>query len=233
MEKSKTQGEFYIIGSPIGNLADLGKRAVTVLKKLDYCFCEDTRKTANLLKKHQIPAPKLVSLYQENEEQKIPQIVEHLKRGRLVGLISNAGLPLISDPGYRLTKRLIEEKINPTVVPGPSALTAALVVSGLPTDKFLFLGFLPKKSGKKRRLLTQALTSKGSLFSSVVFYESPFRIVSTIELIGKLENNLSVSVCRELTKKFEQVIRGNPNQVLLELKKGSLKGEITVVFSKK
>jgi len=227
------RGELFVIASPIGNLSDFSKRAIDTLKKVDVCLCEDTRKTRNLLEKYNLFLPELISFYQENEEEKIPKIISLLKEGKQVALISNAGMPLISDPGYRLVRAVILKGISFTVIPGPSAVTTALVVSGLPTDKFLFLGFLPKKTSKRKKILNSALELGNDICPSVVFYESPFRIVSTLELLAELNDNLSVSVCRELTKKFEQVFRGKVKDVLLELKSGKVRGEITVVVSKK
>lgn len=233
MTKKDIPGTLFIVSTPIGNTGDITIRAVDVLKQVEYCLCEDTRKTKNLLVKIGVNPPKLISYYQENEDEKIHQVIDRLKNGDLVALVSNAGMPLISDPGYRLVRAVIEEGIGLTVIPGPSAVTAALTLSGLPPDKFIFLGFLPKKRGKRKKLLKKALEIDADLSSSVIFYESPFRVINAIEDIKDLNNKLSVSVCREMTKKFETVVRGNPERVLLELKKGKIKGEITVVVSKK
>jgi 16S rRNA (cytidine1402-2'-O)-methyltransferase len=226
-------GELFLIASPIGNLSDFSKRAIETLKKVDYCLCEDTRKTKVLLEKYNITLPELISFYQENEEEKIPKVIQLLKKGNLVALISNAGMPLISDPGYRLVGEIIRNGISLTSVPGPSAVITALAISGLPTDKFLFLGFLAKKTSKRKKILSQALDLKKDICSSVVFYESPFRIISTLELLAELNENISVAVCRELTKKFEQILRGKPKDLLLKLKSTKVKGEVTVVVSKK
>ncbi len=233
MIKKDNPGTLFIVSTPIGNAADITRRAIDVLSKVEYCFCEDTRKTKNLLIKIGINLPKLISYYQENEEEKINLVLDKLKNGNSIALVSNAGMPLISDPGYKLVKAVIKEGINLTVIPGPSAAISALALSGLPPDKYIFLGFLPKKRGKRKKLLKKAVEIDTDLSSSVIFYESPFRIISAIEDIRDLGVKLSISVCRELTKKFETIIRGNPEQVLLELGKGKIKGEITVVVSKK
>jgi len=198
------RGELFVIASPIGNLSDFSKRAIDTLKKVDVCLCEDTRKTRNLLEKYNLFLPELISFYQENEEEKIPKIISLLKEGKQVALISNAGMPLISDPGYRLVRAVILKGISFTVIPGPSAVTTALVVSGLPTDKFLFLGFLPKKTSKRKKILNSALELGNNICASEVVYESPFRIVSTLELLAELNDNLSVSVCRELRKNLSR-----------------------------
>ncbi len=233
MVKKDGLGTLFIVSTPIGNIDDITKRAVDTLKKVEYCLCEDTRKTKNLLEKIGVKPLKLVSYYQGNEDERIHQVMVRLKKGDSIGLVSNAGMPLVSDPGYKLVRAVIKAGAGLTVIPGPSAVTAGLVLSGLPPDKFLFLGFLPKKRGKRTKVLGEALNISADLCSSIVFYESPFRLISALEDLRDLNIRLSVSVCRELTKKFETVVRGNPKEVLLELKKGNIKGEVTVVVSNK
>ncbi len=216
--------EIYIVSTPIGNRQDITLRAITVLKQIDYLLCEDTRKTKQLLEFYQIkPLPILVSFYEPVEEQKIPQVIVWLKEGKNVGLVTNAGTPLVSDPGFKLVRECVKENIQVIPIPGASALLAALVVSGLPTDKFTFLGFLPKKTGKKEKLLREAKYT-------VVAYESPYRIIKTLELLQKLMPEKQVVICRELTKKFEEVIRGKPEELLEKLKDKKIKGEIVLMF---
>ena len=216
--------EIYIVSTPIGNRQDITLRALEIFTKLDYLLCEDTRKTKQLLDFYQIkPLPILVSFYEPVEEQKIPEVIVWLKAGKSVGLVTNAGTPLISDPGFKLVRKCVKENIQVVPIPGASALLAALVVSGLPTDKFTFLGFLPKKVGKKEKLLKEAKYT-------VIAYESPYRIIKTLELLQKLMPEKQVVICRELTKKFEEVVRGRPEELLEKMRDRKIKGEIVLMF---
>jgi len=216
--------EIYIVSTPIGNRQDISLRALEIFTKLDYLLCEDTRKTKQLLDFYQIkPLPILVSFYEPVEEQKIPEVIVWLKAGKSVGLVTNAGTPLISDPGFKLVRECVKENIQVVPIPGASALLAALVVSGLPTDKFTFLGFLPKKVGKKEKLLKEAKYT-------VIAYESPYRIIKTLELLQKLMPEKQVVICRELTKKFEEVVRGRPEELLEKMRDRKIKGEIVLMF---
>jgi len=217
-------GELFIISTPIGNRQDITLRAIQVFSQLNYLLCEDTRKTKQLLEFYEIKKmPVLISFYEPVEEQKIPQVVSWLKEGKNVGLVTNAGTPLVSDPGFKLVRECVKENIQVVPIPGASALLAALVVSGLPTDKFTFLGFLPKKAGKKEKLLKEAKYT-------VIAYESPFRIIKTLELLQKLMPERQVIICRELTKKFEEVIRGKPEELLKKIQ-DKVKGEIVILIS--
>lgn len=216
--------EIYIVSTPIGNRRDITLRALDIFTKLDYLLCEDTRKTKQLLDFYKIkPLPILVSFYEPVEEQKIPQVISWLREGKNVGLVTNAGTPLISDPGFKLVRECVKENIQVVSIPGASALLAALVVSGLPTDKFTFLGFLPKKAGKKEKLLKEAKYT-------VIAYESPYRIIKTLELLQKLMPEKQVVICRELTKKFEEVVRGKPEELLEKMRDRKIKGEIVLMF---
>ena len=216
--------EIYIVSTPIGNRQDITLRALEIFTKLDYLLCEDTRKTKQLLDFYQIkPLPILVSFYEPVEEQKIPQVISWLRESKNVGLVTNAGTPLISDPGFKLVRECVKENIQVVPIPGASALLAALVVSGLPTDKFTFLGFLPKKVGKKEKLLKEAKYT-------VIAYESPYRIIKTLELLQKLMPEKQVVICRELTKKFEEVVRGRPEELLEKMRDRKIKGEIVLMF---
>jgi len=216
--------EIYLVSTPIGNRQDITLRALEIFTKLDYLLCEDTRKTKQLLDFYQIkPLPILVSFYEPVEEQKIPEVIVWLKAGKSVGLVTNAGTPLISDPGFKLVRECVKENIQVVPIPGASALLAALVVSGLPTDKFTFLGFLPKKVGKKEKLLKEAKYT-------VIAYESPYRIIKTLELLQKLMPEKQVVICRELTKKFEEVVRGRPEELLEKMRDRKIKGEIVLMF---
>lgn len=217
-------GILYIIATPIGNRQDITLRALAILEELDYLLCEDTRKTKLLLDFYQLKKlPILISYYEPVEEAKVPQVISWLKLDKKVGLVSNAGTPLISDPGFKLVRECVKEKIKVEAIPGASALLTALTISGLPTDKFTFLGFLPKKNGKKEKLLKEAKYT-------MVAYESPFRLIKTLETIKKLFPDREVVICRELTKVFEEVIRGKPEELLEKLKDKKIKGEIVVVI---
>lgn len=215
----------YIVSTPIGNRQDISLRALQVFRQLNFLLCEDTRKTKQLLDFYQIkPLPILVSFYEHNEVARIPEVLEWLKQEKTVGLVTNAGTPLISDPGYKLVRECVKENVKVVPVPGASALLSALVVSGLPTDKFSFLGFLPKKTGKKEKLLKEAQYT-------VIAYESPYRIIKTLELLQKLMPERQVVICRELTKKFEEVVRGKPAALVEKLSQTKVKGEIVILIS--
>jgi len=209
----------YIISTPIGNLGDITIRAIKTLEIVDILLCEDTRKTGILIKelgiKNQI---KLVSFYDEVERQKIPQVIGWLKEGLEVGLVTNAGTPLLSDPGWLLVKKCQELGLKYTAIPGANAVINALVLSGLPMQRFSFLGFLPKKEGDKRRILEKYKTVEGAK----VVYESPNRLKKLVgeikEVYGK---DVQIRICREMTKKFEEV----KNEM-----DGDTRGEVVVVF---
>lgn len=230
-------GSLFIVSTPIGNLSEITLRAVETLKQVDVILCEDTRKTKHLINKLNITLfntivgksvmskQRLISFYEQNEEQRIPQVIEWLKQGKNVALVSNAGTPLISDPGFRLVRECVKHKLPIVPIPGASAVLAGLVVSGLPTDKFMFLGFLPKKVGKKEKLLKKALESE----MTVVFYESPFRIIKTLDYLKNSHSGVGISVGRELTKKYEEILRGTPSELIEKLSDKKIKGELVVV----
>lgn len=210
----------YIISTPIGNLGDITKRAIEVLEEIDVLLCEDTRKTGLLLSSLNIGnKPKLVSFYDEVERQKIPQVIDMLKEGLEVGLVTDAGTPLISDPGWLLIKKCQELDLSYTALPGPSAAINALVLSGLPAARFCFLGFLPKKDGDIRKIINKYKDFDGTK----IVYESPLRAKKTVEIIKELAGDQSeVRVIREMTKKFEEV----SSQIL-----GELRGEVVILFT--
>lgn len=210
----------YVVATPIGNLKDVTLRAMETLENIDMLLCEDTRHTGMLLKNLGIKNnPKLVSFYDEVEEQKIPQIIELLKNGSKVGLVTDAGTPIISDPGWKLVKKCQEMGLKYTSIPGPSAAINALVLAGLPAGRFSFLGFLPKKSGERIKVLREYLPVSGAK----VVYESPFRIEKLIaEIRGVYGESAKIKICREMTKNFEEVT--GPEKL------GLVKGEVVVVF---
>ncbi len=218
--------KLYIVGTPIGNLEDITLRGLRILKEVDFILCEDTRQTKILLDRYEIKTPTL-SYFQHSSFSKVNQIIDLLKQGRNLALVSDAGTPGISDPGNKLIKMVLKEipdmKIEP--IPGACAAIAALSISGLPTDKFVFYGFLPHKKGKET-ILKEIINNK---FTSV-FYESTHRILKTLNKLEDLGlGDKQVVVCRELTKKFETIYRGNIEQVLSVLEKDVTKGEFVVV----
>ncbi len=218
----------YIIATPIGNLGDISIRAKEVLEKVDYLLCEDTRNTGQFLKLLNLSnSPKLISFYDEVEEQKIPEVIKLLESGVEVGLVSDAGTPIISDPGFKLVRKCRQLGYLMTSIPGPSALIDALVLSGLPSGRFSYLGFLPKRDGERKKILEQYKQIDGAK----IVYESPFRINKLVEEIAKVYGETTnIAICRELTKKFEEVITGTAVEVSQEINKRTIKGEIVVVF---
>jgi len=193
----------YIVSTPIGNLGDITHRAVEVLKSADLIACEDTRRTRVLCDHYGITAP-LTSYYAYNQKVKGERLIAALKEGKQVALVSDSGTPGISDPGARLIRQAFDAGIEVVVVPGPTALVAALSLSGLPTHRFVFEGFLPVKSGARRRRLEALKSFEGT----VVLYESPHRLAKTVDDILHVLGNRPLAVARELTKKFEEVWRG-------------------------
>ena len=221
----------YIIATPIGNLGDITIRALKVLSSLDVILCEDTRITRKLLNHYDIK-PKKLEVYNDQSNQNHRQLIIHkIKHSKIkLGLVSDAGTPLISDPGYKLVKECINNKIQITHLPGASSLTASLVLSGLPSHNFFFGGFLEKGKIKRKKQLENSLNFK---FSSL-WFESPNRLEETLKLITELDNDTSISVLRELTKLNEEVISGSPTYVLKQIcKKTKLKGEIVLAISNK
>lgn len=215
------------MSTPIGNLGDITLRAIEVLKSAEVILCEDTRKTGQLLKHLEIEKKQLISFYEESEEQRITRVIELLKQGKEVALVSSAGTPLISDPGFKLVRECVRNEIKVVPVPGASALLAGLVIAGLPTDKFVFLGFLPKKGGKKEKLLQKAIETE----MTVIFYESPFRILKTLEVLRTFHPGMECVIGRELTKKFEEVLRGTPTELLEKLGNKKVKGELVMMIN--
>ena len=219
----------YVIGSPIGNLEDVSKRALRILSEVDLILCEDTRVTKKLLNHYEIKTPTL-SYHQHSKIQKIDYILSLLKQEKNLALISDAGTPGISDPGNKLINLITRPgrvvKIIP--IPGPSAVTAAASVSGFPMDRFLFLGFPPTKR-KRKKFFVEVVNSK----YPVIFYESPYRIIKTLKELSSLVGNLEIVVCRELTKKFETIYRGKIEEVIREIEKDKIKGEFVVIVEGK
>jgi len=225
---SREKGTLYIVAMPIGNSGDISLRALEVLKDVDLIAAEDTRVAGRFLKSHGIDTP-LISFFEHNEARRMEGLLKRLEGGESVAVISDAGTPLISDPGYQLVKAARERGIRVVPVPGPSAVMAALSVAGLPTDRFLFIGFLPKKPGKRRKELEQLAEVPHTL----VLYESPYRLVKTLQELWDIFGSRTVVVCRELTKPYEEILRGTPDELLGELANRKIRGEITLIVEGK
>jgi len=217
-------GTLYIVSTPIGNLEDITYRAVRILKEVETIAAEDTRHTRKLLSHLQINTP-LTSYHDFNKEEKTAVLIERLLAGASFALVSDAGTPTVSDPGYYLITQAIAAGIAVNPIPGPSAVTAALAVSGLPTDRFAFEGFLPRKKGRTKKL--EALSSEER---TIILYESPHRIVSLLKALQLRMGERRVAVCREMTKVYEEVVRGSLSEVIERLEKKTVKGEITLVL---
>jgi 16S rRNA (cytidine1402-2'-O)-methyltransferase len=228
MAEVRNSGMLYVVGTPIGNLEDITLRALRVLKEADVIACEDTRQSRKLLDHYGIAKP-LVSYHEHNEQQRAQELLERLAEGRNIALISDAGMPGISDPGYRVVKLAVERGIPVIPIPGPAALIAALAASGLATDEFEFRGFLPAKAGQRRTSLEELR----SLSHTLIFYEAPHRIVEALEdIVQVLGPKRPVVVARELTKLHEEFIRGTAEEVLRILRGREVRGEITLLISK-
>lgn len=228
MAEAGGKGVLYVVATPIGNLEDMTYRAVRVLKEAGLIACEDTRQTRKLLDHYGIETP-VVSYHEHNESRRAEDLVARLREGTSIAQVSDAGMPGISDPGYRVVKLAIEHGIPVIPVPGSSALTAALAAGGLPTDSFLFLGFLPAKSGQRRT----ALEALRDAQHTVVAYESPHRIMDSLADIAKiLGPDRRVVLARELTKIHEEFLRGVVGEILAGLAGRELKGEITLLIAK-
>jgi 16S rRNA (cytidine1402-2'-O)-methyltransferase len=217
-------GMLYVVATPIGNLEDITLRALRILREVDLIATEDTRRTRILLDHYQIDKP-LTSLYDHNEVHKAPTLIRRLHEGISIALVSEAGTPLISDPGYRLVQLAIAHGIMVVPIPGPAAVIAAITVAGLPTDRFVFEGFLPKKPGKRRKRLESL---RGEL-RTLIFYESPRRIYDLLGDMQALWGDRRMVVARELTKKFEEILRGRITEVRAQLEEHPPQGEVTVV----
>jgi len=219
-------GKLYVVGTPIGNLKDITFRAIEVLQSVNFIACEDTRRTSILLNHYKIDSKKLLSYYEPKESVQVPKIIKLLEKED-VALVTDAGMPSISDPGYKLIRACIEKGIPVEVIPGPSAVLTALVGSGLPTDRFTFVGFLPKKG--LNNFLEELKAYKDS---TIIAFESPNRVLKSLEAIKEVYGeNTTVCVARELTKLHEEYIRGRAVEVLEELnKRGEIKGEIVILW---
>lgn len=219
----------YVVGTPIGNLDDISVRALRTLENADIIACEDTRNTQKLLNFFEIKNKKLVAYHEHNEENTSDKIIEFIKDGKVVALVSDAGMPCISDPGYVLVNKCISQDIQVTTIPGPNAALTALVSSGIESYTYTFYGFLPRKNKELKTKLSEILLSK----QTSILYESPHRIVNLVEKISEIAGERVISVSRELTKMFEEVVTDTAANVLVKFDNGSLKvkGEFVVIIS--
>jgi len=211
----------YIIATPIGNLKDITLRALEILKQVDLILAEDTRRTGKLLHHYEIHN-KMLSYNDINKKQRTRKIIELLKEGKEIALVSDSGTPGISDPGFYITREAIKNNIEISPIPGPTASIAALICSGLPTDKFMFYGFLPKKEKQKTKVLK-------NIKQTTIFYESPHRIQKTLKLMNEYIPEKDLVIARELTKKFEEFTRGKVKEVYTTVKDKNLKGELVLI----
>ncbi|MGH9359788.1 MAG: 16S rRNA (cytidine(1402)-2'-O)-methyltransferase [Terriglobia bacterium] len=225
-EKSqRALGALFVVATPIGNLEDITLRAIRTLKEADLIACEDTRHTQGLLERYAIRT-NLVSYHEHNEVMRAPELILLMEQGSRIALVSDAGMPAVSDPGYRLVRLAIRHGIAVTPVPGPSALVASLAASGLPIEHFRFLGFLPSKALPRQK----ALRSLAEAAETLVFYEAPHRVIEMIEDAIRILGDRPVVIAREVTKVHEEFLRGSASEVLGTLNGKSVKGEITVLI---
>ncbi|HEY3824169.1 MAG TPA: 16S rRNA (cytidine(1402)-2'-O)-methyltransferase [Bryobacteraceae bacterium] len=221
-------GLLYVVSTPIGNLEDITYRAVRILKEVDWVATEDTRTTKRLLDHYGIPT-RCISYHEHNETERAEELIARVQAGETGALVSDAGTPLLSDPGYRIVRAAVQVGVRVEPLPGPSALLAGLVVSGLPTDQFHFGGFLPHKQGQRTRLLESLRNEPATL----VFYEAPHRILESLEDIAAVLGERDVVVARELTKIHEEILRGPPAQIRTELEsRDAIRGEFVVLIAK-
>ena len=222
-ESRLSSGTLYLVATPIGNLDDITYRAVKVLASVDLIAAEDTRKTKILLDHYAISKP-MTSYFNYNERQRTPQLIDQLKAGQSIAVVSDAGTPGVSDPAFYIVRAALEAGIRIVPIPGPSAFISALVASGLPSERFVFEGFLPVKKGRKTRLTELSTETR-----TMIFYESPHRILRTLHEIQASFGERNVVVARELTKKFEEIVRGPVSAVISQLDSKPTRGEYVLV----
>jgi 16S rRNA (cytidine1402-2'-O)-methyltransferase len=222
--ESKYPGKLYLVSTPIGNLKDITNRAIDVLMNVDLIAAEDTRHTAILLKHYDIATP-TTSFFDFNKEKKTPELIQKLLNGKSIAVVSDAGTPGISDPAFNLVREAIREGITIEAIPGATAFVPALITSGLPTDRFVFEGFLPPKKGRQKRLHEIAGEKR-----TIIIYESPQRVLKTLADLKEHLGNRRVSIARELTKKFEQIYRGTLEEICGNPNLLKLKGEFVLVI---
>lgn len=221
---NEPRGCLYIVGTPIGNLEDITLRALRILKEVDVIACEDTRHTQKLLNHYNIDK-KLVSYHEHNEMTRSPELLIQLEQGATVALVSDAGMPLVSDPGYRLVTLCVRHKILVVPIPGPSAMLAALAGAGLPNEEFLFVGFLPARSGERRRMLERLRIEE----RTIIFYEAPHRVAESVADLLDILGDRPACIAREISKLHEEFLRGRLSQLAESLAERPARGEITLL----
>jgi len=218
----------YLIPTPIGNLEDISLRAMRILQSVDALACEDTRHTRKIFERHSLASPPIIfACHAHNEDRAVGRILSLLREGKSVGLTSDAGAPGISDPGQRAAAAVVEAGYEVVALPGPSAVITALTVSGLPTPAFSFLGFLPRRPGRQRKLFASFAEAP----TSIVFFESPFRVGKILKIAHEILGNRPAAVCIELTKKFENIHRGQLVDLVEQFSEKKIKGEVTIVIA--
>lgn len=218
-----------LIPTPIGNLGDITVRAVETLKAADFIACEDTRETVKLLTHYAIGEKPMFSYHEHSPDIRVHEILAQVRQGKRVAVVTDGGMPSVSDPGFTLVREAIREKVPFEVLPGASAVTTALVASGLAVDEFSFLGFLPNKSAARKKQLVRFADREETL----IFFESPFRLSAALRDMFEVFGDREAVVARELTKKFEELLRGKLSQLMLTVEKRTLKGEMVILMSGK
>jgi len=218
----------YVVATPIGNLEDITLRAIRILGEVDFILAEDTRKTIRLLKHHRILFKEVISFHEHNEGKRVFPVIEKLLSGKNCALVSNAGTPSISDPGFKIIKKCLENNISVTSIPGPSSVINGLVLSGLAVDSFCYFGFLPRKKGKREKIFKQIKVFD----NTAIILESPYRVLATLNEMLDFFGERQVCLLREMTKLFEQRICGKISEVISSVKGKQLKGEFVIVLSK-
>ncbi len=219
------QPALYLVSTPIGNLKDITFRAIEVLKNVDIIASEDTRRTKILLSAYNIKKP-LISYYDHNKENRTPEIISRIKSGETIALVTDSGTPGIQDPGFYLVREAISNGIDVTAVPGPSAFVNGLVISGIPTDRFSFEGFLSRRRGRRKKKLKEIANYKGTL----IFYESPHRLLPFLEDIMEVLGNRKIAIIREMTKKYEEIKRGTVEDMIEYFSDNLPRGEIVIIL---
>ena len=236
-DKVSSMGNLYIVATPIGNLQDITIRAIETLKSVDLIISEDTRKTGILLSElgkrfnYEVKKTNLLSYFEQNEEKRIPEIISVIKEGVNVALVSDAGTPTISDPGFKLVRECLKEKIKVISIPGPSSVISSLVSSGLPTDKFTLLGFLPKKSGHRAAMFKKIKKANEELKTTFILFVPPHGLIKTLEEMMVYFGDREVVVARELTKIFEEIKKDKISSFIEYYSKKGVKGEIVLLFN--
>lgn len=224
-ERQNSTGCLYLVGTPIGNLEDITLRALRILKEVGQIACEDTRHTQKLLAHYDIHKP-LVSYHEHNEVKRAQELAAAMEQGAKIGLVSDAGMPLVSDPGHRLVALCLEKQIPVVPIPGPSALLASLSASGMPTEEFLFVGFLPARTGERRRALERLRIEE----RTIILYEAPHRVAECVADALEILGDRPACLAREVTKLHEEFLRGKLSEILDSLEGHTVRGEITLIL---